>query len=223
MTTPNEKLVEILRPAYRCCSFDDACRGTATWKPNFGYVPRGFVGASGSLDEVKVIILSDRPGSPFSQEQYSAPNELEQTIDFTFQCLSNRTPPFHENLGYLLDRIFPNEGLEDQLKKTWVTNSYLCSFPEYVDDAPSKAWHECADRYLSSQLAILPGRPVIALGTTVGKRARRAGVDKNLLYEAHALRQRSPSRERNARRTWEEAARWARDVLASRLEDRDSR
>ena len=213
MTTPNKKLVDILRPAYRCSSFDGACRGTATWKPNFGYVPRGFVGALGSLDEVMVILLSDRPGSPFSQEKYTAPNELEQTSHFTFQCLSNRIPPFHENLGYLLDRLFPNEDLEVQLRKAWVTNSYLCSFPEYVDDAPTGAWHECADRYLAPQLAMLPGRPVIALGTTVGKRARRAGVDKNLLYQTHALRQRSRSQELNARRTWDAAATWARAMF----------
>ena len=214
MTTPNKKLVEILQPAYcPCPSFKGPCRGTATWKPNFGYVPRGFVGAFGSLDEVKVILLSDRPGSPFSQERYSAPDELEQTVQFTFQCSSRRIPPFHENLGYLLDRLFPNEDLEDQLRKVWVTNSYLCSLPEYRDDAPPEAWHECVDRYLIPQLASLPGRPVIALGTTVGKRARRAGVEKNLLYEAHALRQRSPSRERNARRTWDAAARWARAMF----------
>ena len=213
--TPVQEFVEILQPAYRCSSFDGACKGSATWKPNFGYVPRGFVGALGSIDEVKVILLSDRPGNPFSQERYSAPNELEQTIHFTFQCSSKRIPPFHENLGYLLDRLFPNEALEDQLRKAWETNSYLCSFPEHADDAPTKAWHECVDRYLVPQLALLPGRPVIALGTTVGKRARRAGVDKNLLFEANALRQRSRSRERSARRTWEEAARWARGKFSS--------
>ena len=53
--TPVQEFVEILQPAYRCSSFDGACKGTATWKPNFGYVPRGFVGALGSIDEVKPV------------------------------------------------------------------------------------------------------------------------------------------------------------------------
>ena len=164
MTTPNRKLVEILRPAYRCTSFDDACRGTATWKPNFGYVPRGFVGALGTIDEVVVVILSDRPSNPFPQEEYSTPDELEQTSRFTFHCLQDGTDrEFHTNLGYFLDLLFPDlrHDLKSQLRKAWVSNSYLCS----ADKVSVREWEVCVNKYLAPQLELLCGRPVIAFGS----------------------------------------------------------
>ena len=153
MTAPNKKLVDFLRPAYDPCrEFAGACECIAKWKPECGQVPRGFVGALGSIDEVEIIILLDRPSNPFPHERYTKPNELEQTSQFTFQCyLEGTDRDFHTNLTYFLNLVFPEfqNDLDTQLRKTWVTNSYLCSTPKHQGKrVPTDAWKACVDRYL---------------------------------------------------------------------------
>ena len=125
MTTPNSKLVEILQPAYLPCrGFKEGCNGIATWAPAEGHVPRGFVGATGRLDEVKVVILLAEPGDPHGVEVYRGGNYMEQACEYTFKALSEGTDLFHRNLKYLLNRLFPDLPLRDQLRRAWVTETY---------------------------------------------------------------------------------------------------
>ncbi len=215
MATPHKKLVEILQRSYcPCPEFEGACKGTAKWKPDCGQIPRGFVGALRSLEEVRIVIIMDRPSNPFPHERYTNVDQLEQTTRFAFQCYQDGTDrEFHTNLTYFLNLVFPEyqNDLNSQLRKTWVTNSYLCSTPKHQGKrVPPDAWKACVDRYLARQLEFLGGKPVIAFGSLVGERARRAGVNVHLLKEAHAFTQRYPEQLRKARDTWEEAARWAR-------------
>ena len=172
MTTPHKKLVKILRPAYRCSSFDGACKGTATWRPKCGYVPRGFIGASRGLDEVKVVILLSEPGSPYPTESYKGPKKLKQTCEHTIEALEGGRDRFHRKLKCLLNLLFPGLPLNRQLRKVWITQTYLCSAPTESGRVPKASENECARRYLSKQLKLLRGKPVIALGK--GKAHRRA-------------------------------------------------
>ena len=215
MTTPNEKLVEILRPAYRPCpGFKGACKCTAKWKPNAGHVPRGFIGALGRLNEVKVVLLVNEPGDPHSRndadlkEAYRGPNKLEQTCEYTFRVLNYGTDPFHRNLKYMLSRLFPGLSLKSQLKKAWVTETYLCSAPKEGASIPTKAEKECASRYLARQLELLDGLPVIALGGKAYKRAKRIPGVRNL-KKAYAV---APPgcNFKPARPSWDAAAEWAK-------------
>ena len=108
--TPAQELIKILRPAYcPCPGFKGACRGTATWKPSVGHVPRAFIGALGRLSEIKVVILVSEPGDPhYSLETYRGPNKLEQTCEYTFQAIENGTDRFHKRLKY---PVFPILGV----------------------------------------------------------------------------------------------------------------
>ena len=45
-----------------------------------------------------------------------------------------------------------------------MTQTFLCSAPTESGRVPTTAEKECSKRYLSKQLKLLPGRPVIALG-----------------------------------------------------------
>ena len=207
---PPKDLIKILRPAYEPCEgFEESCNGIATWRPACGYVPRGFIGALGRLNEVKVVILLSEPGNPHPTESCKGQNKLRQTSEYTFKAIEQGTDRFHKRLKYLLDLLFPDLPLKDQLRKAWVTQTYLCSAPTESGQVRRAAEYECTKRYLSRQLNLLPGRPVLALGK--GKAHRRA---KHVMHDTRNLRHalHPSARKSNAdfRRSYEAAAKWAR-------------
>ena len=217
MTTPHKKLVKILRLAYSpCCGFTGACSSTAKWKPECGHVPRGFVGALGRLKEIKVVILLDKPGQPFWDEEYLGKSKLaklKQTSKFTFSAIEHEASPFQKRLKYLLNYLFPDipDQLDLQLRKTWITETYLCSIRPSKKDAPPLAKQECVDRYLAPQLELLPRRPVIALGGFAYKQAQELISDMYLKQFLH------PSAryiaDKDFRREYKAAAEWARSMF----------
>ena len=212
MTSPNEKLVEILRPAYRPCrGFKAGCSGVARWAPTEGHVPRGFVGALGGLEEVQVVILLAEPGDPHGLETYRGQDSLEQACEYTFKVLNEGTDLFHRNLKYLLNGLFPRLPLKYQLKKAWITETYLCSAPNETGPVPATAEKECASRYLVQQLELFDGLPVIALGGKAYTRAKRVTGVGNL-KKAYSV---GPPgcNHRPARPSWDDAAEWARAMF----------
>ena len=205
---PSPELREILTSSYNPCpGFQGSCKGIATWNPEKGHVPRGFLGALGSLDEVQVVILVAEPGDPLPQESFEFNDELmAQTCRHTFKLLQTAHLDYFRNLRFLLDRIFPKMDLEQQLRKTWITETYLCSAPKTTQNVPIRAERGCANRFLVKQLELLTGRPTIALGGKAQKRARPYVPD---LIEAYAVA-RPGSNHKPARPSWELAAKEAR-------------
>ena len=83
---PSQELIDVLEPAYAPCSgFSDKCRGVARWCPAAGHFPRGFIGAFGDLDEVKVVIVVAEPGDPFSVRPVGARCFATRTIGANMQ------------------------------------------------------------------------------------------------------------------------------------------
>ena len=209
--TPAQELVKILRPAYRPCpSFKGACKDIATWEPSVGHVPRGFIGALGRLSEIKVVILVSEPGDPhYSRETYRGQNKLEQTCEYTFKVLNEGTDPFHKRLKYLLDLLFPGLPLNRQLRKVWITQTYLCSAPSESCPVPRAAEKECAARYLSKQLKLLRGRPVIALGCSKAHRRAKPVIPnpRCLKIAWHPSARKSKA---DFEQSYNEAAEWAK-------------
>lgn len=208
---PARELVEILEPAYHPCpGFSGACRGVARWKPELGHVPRGFVGGLGSVDEIEVVILVAEPGDPLAGEKYSG-DHLAQTCQHTLRLLRGDGSLFHRNLRYLLDQLFPGLRLRDQLRKAWITETYLCSAPEETGPVRTIAERECASRYLGQQLELLEGLPVIALGGKAYARVRRVPGIRNV-RKAYSV---APPgcNHRPARPSWDAAAKWARSLM----------
>ena len=218
--TPNKALASILRPAFKpCAGFDGACKDVAQWNPERGHVPRGFVGALGSTDEIEVVLLIAEPGNPYTGEKYSGSrNTFSQVSQHTYRQLQGSDEQFHKNLRYVLDLLFPRMSLQDQLRKTWITETYLCSAPKEAGPVPGNAENECASRYLSRQLDLLGGRPVIALGAKAYNRAKRVGVRD--LFNAYAIAPPGCNFS-GARPSWIASAEWARSKIREARRNRE--
>lgn len=122
---------------------------------------------------------------------------------------------FHENLRYILDLIFPKTDIVQQLRKTWITEGYLCSAPSEGAHVKAEAEKECANRYLGKQLDLFGDIPVIALGAKAQKRTKRVMRRPQNLIEAYAV---APpgSNHTPARPSWQAAAKQARRMIAKR-------
>jgi len=179
---PSHELIRILRPAYAPCpGFRDTCATHARWGPTLGHVPRGFAGAIGALKEVEIVILVAEPGNPHFVERYpaglSADDLLERAHGYVLNCLAEGRDLFHRNLRFLLDLIHPRDELSQQLRRVWITETYLCSARVEGGSVGTKAETGCAQRYLLPQLQLLQDRPVIALGNKAYRRAKRHASD----------------------------------------------
>ena len=216
--TPTKELIDVLLQSYSPCpGFASTCEGIAKWSPQRGHVPRGFVGALSSLEEVEVVLIVAEPGDPYGSDpispRLSSEGMLTQTCKDTFEHYRDGVDPFHRNMRFLLDLIFPNTRFDDQLRKTWITESYLCSAPQEGGNVPARAWRGCAERYLAQQLSLFEGLPVIALGGKAQQRAKRYAPD---LIVAYAI---APpgSNQRPARPSWEAAAARAREMIKAKV------
>ena len=68
---------DLFEEAYKPCSgFTSSCR-SMKYLPNQGHVPRGFWGATGSPEQVKLILVVAEPGDPH-------PNEVHSGLDSAY-------------------------------------------------------------------------------------------------------------------------------------------
>ena len=117
----------------------------------------------------------------------------------------------------ILALLLPDGSLDEQLRRAWISETYLCSAPTEGGSVPVGAVSACGARYLARQLNLLPGRPVIALGSSKAQRRVRrladavAGLEERLI-DAWAA---SPPGANNpaARQSWENAAIRAREMM----------
>jgi hypothetical protein len=178
---PCGELERILRPAYAPCVGFNAnghpCSQFARWDPISGHIPRGFVGALGSLDEVELVLVAAEPGDPHLGERYDVQSDLmEQACRKAFRSYHEGTDLFHRNVRYILDACFPRLTLNDQLRKSWFVDAYLCSARKEGGQVPRNAWLACARDYLRPQLELLKDRLVVALGNKAQSRIAYCGV-----------------------------------------------
>ena len=174
---PCPELTALLLPAYKCRHFDGGCAGAAVWDPDRGFVPRGFIGALGRLDDVKLVLLLAEPGNglpgeshPFAGEPRDFLNELCRYVFDQFEAGSSL---FHKNVRYILDRCWPGLTLRRQLERTWITESYLCSAPYATAPVLRRSERTCAESYLAPQLDLLRDRVIVALGGKADSRTAR--------------------------------------------------
>lgn len=179
MTTtfsPCRELLALLLPAYKLCrGFAGACAGAARWKPQAGHVPRGFVGALGELAEVELVLLIAEPGDPHVGERHQAQTPAEYVEDacaYAFTQFERGTDLFHRNMRGILSSCWPGMPLREQLRKTWISETYLCSAMKEGGSVPAASWRACAADYLAPQLRLLSDRVVVALGAKAQQRTR---------------------------------------------------
>ncbi|RBP27125.1 hypothetical protein DET50_11555 [Marinobacter pelagius] len=170
----NSKLKEILTPAYApCAGFSGACE-SMRWDPREGHVPRGFLGAHGNLEEIELVLVFAEPGDPHDDEVHSG---IESAHEKAMRAFSEGTDLFHRNVRLILNLCWPELNFEQQIKKTWMTNSVLCSAP--VESGPVRVACErnCGTRYLLPQLELLNHCVIVALGAKARDRMRALGIE----------------------------------------------
>jgi hypothetical protein len=145
------------------------------WDPQAGHVPRGFCGATGRLSEVDLVLITAEPGDPFADQNH-ADASIDSVVAFSVACLRDRRTPFHSNMREILDLCFPDVSFEEQLRRTWRTNSVLCSAEVEGGAVPRRVEETCIGEYLTRQLALIPQAVVAALGRKAQRRLARHGI-----------------------------------------------
>ncbi len=186
MRLPSEQLFAVMREAYPCKHFG-SCK-QAKFDPKAGHVPRGFLGATGDLNDVEAIFVLAEPGHPHHDEQYSdaAPAEqlLAEAISHTYKSYRFGTDAFHRNMRWVMDQLWPCN-FDEQLDRVWITEGRLCSIDSEIGAFNDKL---CAPTYLGRQIGLMPSAAIVLFG---GKaRQRVVGVRElagRTVIEARAL------------------------------------
>ena len=144
---PSQELLDTLIPAYAPCKgFSGKCRGVARWCPTVGHFPRGFIGAFGDLEEVQLVIVVAEPGDPFTSDRLGravSPLALiAETCRATFDSYDKGKDQFHRNVRFLLNCVFREMPLKQQLVRTWITEFELSRVPrrDAVPAARASRW-----------------------------------------------------------------------------------
>jgi hypothetical protein len=177
-------LKKILLPAYPCPEFDNACKGKMRWAPKAGHIPRGFSGACGKVSEVELVLVFAEPGNPHPEQRRSrldgADDYLDSAFEYSIEALRNGKDLFHKNVRKILDACWPSMPFEEQLRKTWLTESVLCSAPKESGPVPRDVYMPCGQRYLLRELARFRDALIVAVGTKARDRLQALGV-KNVM------------------------------------------
>lgn len=126
---PHPTVLTVLDAAYQpCLGFGTVCT-KMRWAPGSGHVPRGFAGALGPPDRVRLVLVTAEPGDPYPWETYPTgptPRDiLEAACASVFRALETGTDLYHKNLRYILDGCFPGMPFREQFERIWITDSVL--------------------------------------------------------------------------------------------------
>jgi hypothetical protein len=209
----SSSLFHILEPAYRCASHATTCgaRGIQ-YDLGAGLYPRGYAGATGDLDEVELVLCIAEPGNPKTPRPLATDVTGSELVAATAASVTDAyrtsTAPAHANVRRILSHCWPEESVDAWLRRTWITETVLCSAPATAKRVSVDVERECASRYLVKQLDLLEGRFVIALGSKAAKRLNLVGRRPNV--EASAVTPPEANKP-HALQSWLEAARAFRD------------
>ena len=138
----------------------------AVYDPEKGHVLRGFSGATGSLDEVYLVIVFAEPGFPLPAETYSGDPDRDLEVLLDPKYLRSRTNPFHANKRTFLDDVFQNVSgdFDRQLNHVWLTQSRHCSISEELGTIERSARLMCSRKHLVEQVKLFPNAIVLLAG-----------------------------------------------------------
>lgn len=211
------EILNTLVPAYGPCpAFAGPCKDMR-YEPAVGLYPRGYAGATGSLEDIDLVLCIAEPGEPAPNSKSQptlAPAELPRRIaDSVGNAFASRPSVFHGNVRLVLELCWPGRSFEERMKRTWITEGVLCSASSSAAPVPAIVERECATRYLRAQLAVLPGRFVIALGLKAQRRLKLAGRPADVVAFAAGL---PGCNQRGARPSWAHAATAFREYLRAK-------
>ncbi|MZR14569.1 hypothetical protein GQE99_16235 [Maritimibacter sp. DP07] len=132
-----------------------------------------------------MIIITAEPGDPPDAAGYrgTPADMVRNSLRIFHEAMENggierrgRPTPFHRNMRHILDAFWPNEALNTQLRKTWLTNAVLCPAKVTGGAHPGRVERTCVQTYLARQLELFPTAFVVALGAKAEARMRAAGL-----------------------------------------------
>lgn len=220
------ELREIFEPAYGpCVHFSGICSGTCVWCPESRLVPRGFGGATARLDMVRLVIVTSEPGNPGRDEYYGGSagqilstvlcNHRKHLIEGVRR--DSGSDPYNQNLRKILDLCWRPDlsTIEEQLERTWITNSVKCSAPKPGDKFPEEIEEVCIETYLRKELALFANAFVLALGEDkAARRLNNCGICIDAVAHHPSARPKD-----NPEATWRLAAEIFREWLTERGAD----
>ena len=149
------------------------------WNPAVGHIPRGFCGGVGQLAKIELVLIVAEPGDPYPGEAYngeSAKELLDASCRHTYKCFESGTDLFHRNLRRILDLCWPQVTFAEQMRRTWITESTLCSADRECGPVQRAVTHCCVDRYLAKQLSLMPDAAIVTLGGKAKSRISNLGT-----------------------------------------------
>ena len=223
---PCEELRNILLRSFAPCSaFRNNC-ASMRWLPQVGHVPRGFLGATGRPSEVRLILVVAEPGDPhppepdrrYGIERYAPGTSrgelLKSVCWYTYTCFRDRKDLFHKNVRSILDACWPDLTFDKQLRRTWITESVLCSARVEGGNVPAIVTTTCGNLYLKRELDVLNDAVVVALGNKARDRLARLGLDRPYLSVGSAA---PPGcNQTRVRESWKAICKAVRSRMASR-------
>ncbi len=123
-----------------------------------------------------MVLVTAEPGDPYHWESYPSEGTLEEQLEAScthvYEVLRDGPDLYHRNIRYILDQAFPGSTFREQMCRTWVTDSVLCSARVEGGSVPAAVARECRSRYLEAQLQLFPRAIVAALGSKARNRLR---------------------------------------------------
>jgi len=177
---PAQELLDVFAQAYPCPGFGAKCN-SMRWDPPQGHIPRGFMGGTGALSEVEVVLVFAEPGDPTPGDHET----LHEALSHAYRSFQSGRGVFHQKARLFFDLCWPGIAFDEQMKKVWLTESVLCSAKQTTGPVPVDIERECGTRYLRRQLALFPNALIVALGNKAHSRLQRIGVTG--IEKAHAF------------------------------------
>ena len=161
----DQRLIEMLLDMQRCSNFG-LCK-QAKYKPDEGHVPRGFSGATGTLEQVLLVMVFAEPGFPLESERYSGNPTKDLRVLLDASYLRAGTNLFHRNITSFLNEVFPTHlgDLDKHLQRVWLTESRHCSIAEEIGNIDKESRLLCSTKHLARQVRLFPNAIVLLAGS----------------------------------------------------------
>jgi len=170
----NKILVELLKEAYEPCSELAHTCISMKWEPAAGFIPRGFLGATGSIEEVKLVLVCAEPGDPHKNEIHTG---MESVYEYANHAFETKMDVFHKNIRLIMDLCWPDLSFDEQLRKVWITESVLCSAHKECGSISKFVEKKCVEKYLRPQLRLFPNALIVAMGNKAKERIKNIGFN----------------------------------------------
>ena len=220
----DERLIGILRRSQVCPhlrqfndeQMDGFCEN-AMYDPSAGHVPRGFGGATGELDDVRLVVVSNGPTDPIAGESYSGSPDDDLKKILTSEYMFDETQGIHKNLRLFLNWVFPDLGdnFIAQRRHVWTTNSLQCTFS---NKRPVIGDRRRCSKYLIATLQHFQNPAVVLAGRKAAE-IRHEIEDECTglkIFECHSFSAPFPKGKGYAVNDWLETAQKARKHIASK-------